>query len=704
MSARPQLVLDVALEIGVEELPAAYIEPALEAFRAHVAAALTAQRLPYARIEALATPRRLILLMYGVATRQEAVTEQVMGPALKVAFDASGAPTKAALGFAKGQGIDIAAIETVSTEKGDYIAARVVRPTLPAADVLAKIVPEIAASLPAPKSMTWEKGVPRFARPVRWIVALAGADIIPLRVFGLDAGRATFGHRLLSPGTIDVPSADVMVSTLESVKVDADIASRRTRALALADTAARELDGRIVRDDELADIVTQMIEWPAAVAGRFDAEFLELPREVIVTAMREHQRYFAVEDMTGTLLPGFVCVTNGVASDSIRVGHERVLRARLADARFHYLNDQKKSPEALLPALEGVVWIEGLGSVRDRTERLRGLVRSLAPACGADAADADRAALLAKTDLVSDMLQDGKEYTALQGIIGATYAAKAGEPARVCDAMRDQYKPAFAGDAIPSTREGVALALADKLDLLAGCFLTGRVPTGAQDPFGVRRATLGTLRLLIERGVRVRLDDLLRQGMTQLGAVPNTNIDEALRTAMHYIAARLDVQLRETGGVDADLVDATIGADAADPVDALERAQTLARGRASADLSVAAACARRAANFLKDVPAEDGAADLTQLTEPAETTLLTTLMRVEAASDEALSRRDYDALLRAAMELRDPVDAFFTAVLVLDPDAAVRARRIALVRRVDRIFHRGWDMSRLQSEARPVSA
>lgn len=696
--------IDVALELGVEELPTAYIEPALDAFRDGLAAALAAQRLPFERIEAHATPRRLILLVRGVAAAQESVTEQVMGPAVKVAFDANGAPTKAALGFAKGQGIEIDVIERVTTEKGEYIAASVTRPALPTTEVLAKVVPDIAASLPAPKSMVWEKGVAKFARPVRWVVALAGDDVIPLRAFGLDAGRTTFGHRLLSPGTVDVPSADKLLSTLASVKVAADVAERRAHGLELAAAAAAELGGRLIRDDELADIVTQMIEFPAAVAGRFDAEFLELPREVIVTAMREHQRYFAVEDANGTLLPGFVCVTNGVVSDLIRVGHERVLRARLADARFHYLNDQKKAPESLLPALEGVVWIEGLGSVRDRAERLRGLVRVLAPACGADSTDADRAALLCKTDLVSDMLQDGKEYTALQGIIGATYAAKAGEAPRVCDAIRDQYRPAFAGDAMPATREGLALALADKLDLLAGCFLTGRVPTGAQDPFGVRRATLGALRLILEHGVRLRLDDVLRAGMQAFGAVPNTNIDEAVATAMQYITARLDVILRETGGADADLVDATLGADAADPVDALERAQTLARGRASADLSVAAACARRAANFLKDVADADTAVDRAALTEATETALFDALARSEAAADDAMARRDYEALLRAAMELKDPVDAFFTAVLVLDPDPAIRARRIALVRRVDRIFRRGWDISRLQSEARAVTA
>jgi glycyl-tRNA synthetase beta chain len=695
---------DAVVEIGVEELPSSYIAPALDALRSATDAALRQNRLSVQRVEVGGTPRRLIAWLYGLAERQETVVERVMGPAARVAFDAEGKPTKAASGFARGQGVDVGALMIVETEKGQYVAADVTRPSDLAAGVLARVLPEIVEALPFPKSMTWAPEAGRFARPIRWVLALHGGDLVPLALAGLTADRVTYGHRLLAPQAVQVPEAGALAETLESVHVLADPARRRARVAELAEAEAQKLGGRLIRDDELLDIVTQMVEWPEAVAGRFDEEFLILPREVIVTALREHQRYFAIEDASGALVPGFVCIANGVSSDAVRAGHERVLRARLADARFHWHNDLRAHPETKVPSLGGVVWIEGLGTLLDRTNRLRTLARELASACGANPEAVDRAALLSKVDLISDMLQDGKEYTSLQGVIGGAYANASGESARVVAAIRDQYRPSFAGDAIPETGEGAALALADKLDLIAGCFLGGRIPTGAEDPFGVRRAALGMLRILLERGISLRLDHALARALALFPAGGSIGVEKARQDALAFLASRLEGVLRASG-VDHDLVDATLAVGAADPLDALKRAEALARGRAGEDLALAAQCARRAANFLKDVADRDDAGvSASALTEPTERALLAALERAEREADAALARSDHDALLRAALALKTPVDEFFTAVLVLDPDPGVRARRVALVRRVDGVFRRGWDFGRLQGEARVAAS
>ncbi len=703
---------DLLFEIGVEELPSTYIAPALEQLERGVRAGLQELRLGCGAITTYGTPRRLAVLVADVVTRQDDHEEEAMGPAAKVAFGPDGQPTKALVGFCAGKGVDVASVRRVETPKGEYVAVTVKHTGRDAIDVLPAMLATVAVKLQFPKAMRWDAGDYRFGRPVRWLAALLGDQVVPVAAFGLTAGRTTFGHRFLHPGTLEIPSPRGYVEALRGAKVLADHRERRAAVLEQISAAAAAQGGRVVEDDELVDINTFLVEWPTAFAGHFDPHYLDLPREVIVTALREHQRFHAFEGADGVLKPGFIAVRNGDARglEIVRKGNEDVLVARLEDAKFYWETDLKHAPAEIVEKLSGVVWMEGLGSLREKAARLESLGGWLAERLAPGAAPAvQRAALLAKTDLLGEMIGSGKEYASLEGIMGGHYARRAGEPEAVAVAIAEHYRPRGAGDALPGSDAGSLLALADKLDHVAGAFVAGKIPSGSEDPYGVRRAANGAVRIVLEQS---RSLDLRAASMEMtrpfFAADPELSQAEIMKKLGEFWRGRVDTAL-EDRDVAYDTRDAALEArivmDGAarpgwcDAADALARAKALAAFRGDPRFTPLAILFKRVANILKasadPLPA---ALDRAALREPAEQALLAALEQARTATEPLWAKRAYAEILPALLAMEGAIHGFFDGVMVNVDDSAVRLNRLKLLADVRELFLRGWDLSRVVVE------
>jgi glycyl-tRNA synthetase beta chain len=710
------------LEIGTEEIPAGYLPPAAQHLERTLQAGLAERRIDVTTVRAFAAPRRLIVELTGLAPRQADVEKEVMGPAVSAAFGPDGALTKAGEGFARGQGVDPAALRRVDTPKGEYVAATVKLVGRPTPEVLLEWLPGVITGIPFPKTMKWRGESLRFARPVRWLVALLDGEVLPLRLEHLEAGRVSRGHRLFTKEPVTIETATGLLPALEAAGVLADPGVRRARVESEIARAAAEAGGRIVADADLIEEVTFLVEYPTAVTGSFDRDYLELPREVIITAMKAHQRYFAVEDASGALLPRFVAVANGRWADTTQVvaGNERVLRARLADARFYWDADRKAGLDARLDELRNVVWIEGAGTLLDRVARIERLTAWLgtAPTDSAqglrdgagravvDAAAAGvaaRVARLAKADLATDMIKDGKEFTGLQGVIGGHYARAAGESEEVARGVAEHYQPRGPADALPSTVPGRLVSLADRLDTLAGCFAMGFYPTGSQDPYALRRAANGLVRILLESDWHVSLAAAVRQAIALLpeSARERAEGGEAALQArlLEFLGDRLEYFLKE-GGLPHDVAQATLAADADDPVDARARAQALAAIRGEADLEKLVVGFKRAANILKGLDEEVPPFEPSSVesAEPVERDLWQAVVTARNRLRAADTTHDYPAALTALLALRGPIDAFFEGVMVLSKNDAERRRRVALLGEVRATFGRLYDLSRIVVE------
>jgi glycyl-tRNA synthetase beta chain len=699
-------------EIGVEELPAGYVPPALDQFERGARAALAELRLTHGEVRAIGTPRRLVLTVADLEARQSDHDEEAVGPAAKAAFDAEGQPTKALLGFCRGKGADPASVRKIDTPKGEYVAVTVHHAGKDAAEVLPEALANVATRLQFPKSMRWLDDDTRFARPVRWLVALLDDQVIPVRAFGLEAGRRSFGHRFLSPAAVKIGSAAEYVDVMDGASVIADPAMRAARLRDQIGALAAAENGRVVDDPELIEINNFLVEWPTAFTGRFDAKYLDLPREVIVTALREHQRFFAVEDAAGHLMPLFIAVRNGDdrGLDGVRRGNEGVLIARLEDARFYWETDLKHAPAERVEALSGVVWMEGLGSLREKATRLESLTAWIAGMIAPSAADAARrAALLCKTDLLSEMIGSGKEYTSLEGIVGGYYARRAGESEAVGAAIAEHYRPRGPADALPVSAPGLVLALADKLDHVAGAFVAGKVPSGSEDPYGVRRAANGVLRMLLEGGRHLDLRAASMESTQPFFAAdPQLPHAEIMKKLGEFWRGRVDSALDEHG-IPYDSRDAALEAriDAGgrgqpgwtDPADALERARVLSAFRSDARFEPLVVLFKRVSNILKAASEPiPPALDRAKFTEAAERDLHAALERARERTAPLWERRAYAELLPALLEMEAAIHRFFDEVLVNAEDPAVRGNRLRLLTEVREMFLRGWDLARVVVE------
>jgi len=705
---------DLLFEIGVEEMPAGYIPPACDQLGRGARAMLEELRLEFGELETFATPRRLALFVRGVAERQADASEEVQGPAARVAFDAEGKPTRALIGFCAGRGVDLSAVRRVTTPKGEYVAVTVHHPGKPAREVLAAPLGSLAQRLAFPRTMRWLSDETRFARPVRWLVALLGHDVIPVRAFSLEAGRHSQGHRFLAPGTVDVSAASHYLEALEHASVLADHRARRAWLITQIDHLARAAGGRVVEDPELLDINDFLVEWPTAYAGAFDARYLDLPREVVVTALREHQRFFALEDAQGRLLPGFVAVRNGDERgiERVRKGSEDVLIARLEDARFYWETDLKHSPAERSAALKDVVWMEGLGSLEQKAERLEALCAWLAGRLEPGVtAHAKRAALLCKTDLLSEMIGSGKEYASLEGVMGGHYARRAGEPEPVAAAIAEHYRPRGPGDALPATPAGAILSLADKLDHAAGAFVAGKAPSGSEDPYGVRRAGNGVVRMLIEQERHLDLRDATMESTRPFFAAdPALQQAEIVRQLGDFWRGRVEAALDERG-VSYDAREAALEArvqmDGAararpgwiDACDCLKRARTLSGFRGDRRFEPLVILFKRVGNILKAATETlPDALDRARLTDPAERELLAALDAARGRTTALWERRDYERILPLLLEMEHAIHGFFDRVMVNVDDLPTRVNRLRLLTEVRELFVRGWDLSKVVVE------
>ncbi len=692
------------LEIGLEEIPARMIAGAEAELARRVVAMLERERLVAAgvAVKSFSTPRRLAVWVGEVITRQEDVAEELLGPSAKIAYK-DGVPTPAAVAFAKKAGVAVEELKTVSTPKGEYLQATSVKPGRAAAEVIATELPKELAGIYWAKNMYWRTGKPeRFVRPVRWLLALLGGDVVPVEFAGYAAGRETFGHRVLhgaAPIVVDQPSE--YAESLRAAFVEPEVEARRHTIRKALDRVCRTLpDTRWREDHALVDKLTHLTEWATVIAGSFEPEYLALPEEVLVTVMRDHQSYFAVEDKEGRLAPHFLTVLNTQADTAgeavIRHGNERVLRARFNDAQFFWEFDQRVPLVERVALLEKVTFQKNLGSYAAKTERVRRLAETLAGhvpgQVGAiDLVSLDTAAKLAKTDLTCELV---KEFTELQGIVGGRYSISQGFSKAASDAIYDHYLPKSMDDGVPRTIEGALLAIADKADTIAGLFSLGLEPTGSKDPFALRRAGNGIVKIVAETSPSMFLR-FLTIDVISSAAGHGTDISRFLKERLeYYLGAK---------GYTYDIVDAVLSFGSSDIRDAISRADAVTEARTSPEFISVAAAFKRMKNILAQAAAKGvypaAHVDDHLLIEPAERTLQTSSRTVATSVIDFTHKELYWSALAAIATLRPEVDAFFEAVMVMVPDEAVRANRLALIQKVLQDFSGIADFSEIVTQA-----
>ncbi len=688
---------DFVIEIGTEELPAQDVRAAIAQWEKAVPQLLADLRLHHEGVQVTATPRRIVAYVRRLAPRQEDRVVEVKGPPAKVAFDPEGKPTRAAEGFARAQGVPVESLQVRTEGNKSYVVAVKREEGQPAYDVLAQALPDLIRSLRFGKTMRWNHTNVAFSRPIRWLLALHGDQVIPFTYAGLQSGNVTRGPRPLGSPEVTVPRAEAYMETLRDLHVVVDREERKRQVWEQVTALAAEVGGTVPEDPALLDEVTDLVEWPVALRGRFEEKYLHLPQEVLITVMKKHQRYFPVVDPNeGKMLPYFIAVANGRREDMdlVRQGYEDVLRARYADAEFFVKEDLKQPLEAFLPKLRTLTFQERLGSMLEKQERIERLTPVLAEALDLspeETAWARRAAHLCKADLATSMVI---EITSLQGIMGREYARHWGEPEPVAQAIYEHYLPRFAGDALPATKPGIVLALADRLDSLVGLFAVGLKPTGSADPYGLRRAALGLVQILIGREIPFSLRRFLREA-ARLQPVPVG--DEVLEDVWTFIVDRLRVWLRDQG-LPHDVVEAAVAARADDPYAAYRAARDLAQAVQAPDWNdvlVAYARAKRivlAAEGKETIP-PDPTPFADRYPEPAAQALY-------RAWQDARRRVDADpevpTLVAVLRDLQDPINRFFTEILVMAEDPEVRQARLALVNAVAALPDGIVDLSKLQ--------
>jgi len=688
------MATDLLIEIGTEEIPARFIPPVLEEMQQTFQKRLEQERIGVGEIKTMGTPRRLALLATGVAPRQAESMAEIIGPPRAVAYDAAGNPTQAAKGFARAQGVEVEDLTVVETEKGAYLAVKKHAAGLPTAERLQAFLPEWILSLSFPKSMRWGSLNISFARPIHWLVAIFGTEVIPFTVGNISSGAVTYGHRFQAPGAIPLTSASASayLEALRRAHVLVDPEERRASLVQQLEDAARGVQGRIVPNPELLQENTFLVERPNVTLGNFEPHFLDLPDEVLITSMREHQRYFSLRDAQGRLLPHFIAVNNTLARDPVVVqqGHERVLRARLSDAMFFFQEDRKVKPDTWVEELKGVVYHSLLGTSYDKMTRFRALATYFAERLLPDKiAQVQRAATLCKADLVSGMVG---EFPSLQGIMGREYARLAGEDPEVAAAIWEHYLPRHAGDQLPTGPVGALVGMADRLDSICGCFGVGLIPSGAADPYGLRRQALAIINILWDKQFYLDLGAAVDYSLSLLQEKLTEPVEKTRTEVMDFFRTRLQHLL--TGeGLSAEVVDAVLTASCTDVVEAMARAQALEEVRRSLDFPALAVAFKRVINISRGTPPAPVQPDLFE--QPAEHDLLAATQAMEKTVAEALPQRRYAEAFKALAALKNPVDAFFDAVLVMTDNLPVRANRLALLVRISQTFLKLADFSRI---------
>lgn len=687
---------DLLIEIGTEELPPKSLFTLANAFAEGIGKGLGDAGIKHGELEWFATPRRLAVRADGVADHQPNQEIKRQGPAIANAFDAAGQPTKAALGFAASCGVPLEQLQQVDGPKGKVLQFVGVKQGEATATLLPAILTAALQALPIAKRMRWGTGEQEFVRPVHWAVLLFGSSVVDAEILGVRTGKLTYGHRFHAPRPLTISSPSKYAQLLrEKGFVIAAFAERRELIRAGVTQLAGSVGGTAVIEDALLDEVTALVEWPVPLLGRFDERFLRLPPEVLIATMQDHQRYFPVRDPNGALLSCFITVANIRSRDvdKVRDGNERVVRPRLADAVFFWDTDRKQPLATRIDALKSVTFQNRLGSQYDKSARAGKLAVRIAGIVGGDTQAAERAAQLSKCDLLTLMVG---EFPELQGLMGRYYAIADGEPAEIATALQEQYWPRFSGDALPATVTGIALSMADKLDTIAGIFTIGQKPSGTRDPFGLRRAALGVLRIAVERSLEL---DLLNLVETAVGLQPVTAAPEVVGDIWAYLMERLRSSYLEAGTgrtVTTEMFDAVVASRTQSPLDIDRRLRALESFLKLADADSLAAANKRIANILRKAPPDtSGAVDTQRLEDPAERTLFEHVVSMERAVNPMLARREYVAALTLLASLREDVDRFFDGVMVMAEDAALRANRLALLVRLRGLFMQIADLSKL---------
>ncbi|MGA8149755.1 MAG: glycine--tRNA ligase subunit beta [Terriglobales bacterium] len=711
---------DFLLEIGCEEIPARMIDAAAQELRLRVGKLLESERLaPKGQIASFDTPRRLAFLAAGVPATQPDISEEVTGPSVAIAFK-NGQPTPAALAFARKAGVDVSRLERITTLKGEYLSARVTRKGRAASEVLADLLPKEISAIYWPKNMYWRTPSEKFVRPVRWLVAMLDGQVIPMEFEGMAAGNASRGHRLLANSALPVQAgSEAYVKALRAAKV-LGRPDREQQIRKELDAAARSIPGARWREDKsLLDTVVNLTEWPGAILGNFDREFLALPEEVLVTVMRDHQKYFALEDANGKLLPHFLAVlnTDGDPQGIIRHGHERVLRARFNDARFFWQTDQKHSLRERTLWLKQVTFQKDLGSYYDKTLRVQRLcswlceiVRESGMAIRPGVVH--KAACLAKSDLTTELV---KEFTELQGIVGGLYARVQELDTDMPDATRqliaqviyDQYKPQSMEDSVPGTVEGAVFSIADKADTIAGMFALGLQPTGSKDPFALRRQANGIVKTIAEHKLPIGLSRLFadaREAYRGSAVERKFSVHEYAGAVREFFRERLEFYLRDASGFQYDVVNAVLATDSSEVVDAVARAEAVTRVRPSEDFESISIAFKRIKNILRQASETDKrvaeTVDPRVLCEAAEQELALQVPQTAKTVNVLRAERKYEQALVEISKLRPMVDRFFDKVMVMVDDERVRANRLALLQTLLKEFSTIADFSEIVTEGK----
>ena len=695
---------NLLFEIGVEELPAGFLFPALDQLAQLAEQGLREKRLDFRKISRFGTPRRLGLIVEGLSMRQPDIKEKITGPAAGIAFDAHGNPTRAGEGFARSRGLDPADLRIEKTDRGEYVVAeRVIRGD-DTINILESMLPGFISNLHFPKSMRWADFDLRFARPIRWIVALLGDDVVSFTVAGVRSGAESRGHRFMSPGRLRLEAdPEKYLTALEGVHVIADPEKRREKVLEKAEKAAAAAGGRLVEDGELVELNTNLTEFPSAICGSFDPEFLDLPESVLITCMKEHQKYFAVQDDEGRIMPDFVAINNTQSPrpNLVKTGHQRVLRARLSDAAFFYREDTKKGLEDFISELGGMVFHRKLGTLLDKTRRVQALAEYIAAEAAPEHMEsAKRASWLCKADLLTEMVG---EFASLQGIMGMEYARLSGESEEVAVAIAEHYMPVRSGGNLPTSMTGAVVSLADKMDTVCSTFAIGLRPSGTQDPYALRRLALGIIHIVEKAGgtgLKISLAHMVEQAVAvlseQLPDIPAQLKDDVLaffRTRfVNDLAARR---------LDSDVIEAAVRVDFHAVRDCVERVYALKAVRQRPEFEPISTAFKRVMNILKGyeggMPIESAL-----LREKDEKDLYQAYLEVkeklgpvlaDTDSGAGLARENYVDALIILLSIKPQVDNFFDNVMVMVDDPAVRGNRLALLWHISRLFLRIGDLS-----------
>ena len=684
---------ELLLEIGTEEIPAGFVRQALVDLEGLARKELEAQRIDFDGMRTLGTPRRLVLLIHSLSEKQKDVEIKRIGPSKQAAFDSKGNPTKAAIGFAKGQSVPVESLTVVETEKGEYVCAVKKEVGKPTHEILTSLLPKLILSIPFQKSMKWADVSIRFARPIHWLLALLGGEVISFVVGNVQSGNVTYGHRFMHSGPISVSGFSSYLEKTREAFVLVDPMERKKRIEEGLIKEAASVSGQILPDEELLIEVSFLVEYPVPLCGNFDPQFLSLPREVIIHSMKEHQRYFPVVNEQGLLLPHFVCVSNLTPRDRTVVvkGNERVLKARLSDAAFFYQEDLKISLEKRVDQLKKVVFQAKLGTSYEKVMRFKALAHFLAKKIDPSLQETvERVSLLCKADLVTGMVG---EFPKLQGIVGREYARLQGEEPAVAEAIYEHYLPSFAGGRLPGSPVGDVVSMADKLDTIVGCFGVDLTPTGTADPFGLRRQALGILRIILEKRYPLSLGQMIDESGRLLKEKMDRPFLEVEKEVLDFFRVRYQNFLLDRG-YPFDTTEAVLSLSFDELVDIQGRIDALRKARESKDFESIVIAFKRAMNILKGAPprAEIGPS---LFSEDVEKNLFDAFLGARGRIEASLDKRDYDSALQEMIQMKKPIDDFFDGVMVMVEDEAIRNNRLALLDEIGKVFFRIADFSKL---------